>query len=474
MKKTKIICTLGPSTDNEEVLKELMLSGMDVCRLNFSHQTLEEQQVRVDTIKRLREENGLATAILGDTKGPEIRTGLFPDGGIMLADGQSFTLTTKERMGDIDGCFITYKDLPGDVNVGTRILINDGLIELVCESKTETDIVCKVIHGGKVTSKKGINVPDVRLSMPFISEADRRDLEFIAKNDFDYLAASFVRSADDIVVLREELKKFGGEGIRIIAKIENRDGIRNVDEILDVADGIMVARGDMGVEIPFEEIPAVQKELIKQSYLRGKMVVTATQMLESMISNPRPTRAEATDIANAINEGTSAIMLSGETAAGKFPIEALKTMVKIATSAEDSIDYYKQFHTEDNSVMPDNITNAISHATCTTAYDLKAKAIITVTKSGHTAKNISKFRPDTAIIGCTTTEKVRRQLNLVWGVTPLIIDEKKTTEELFNAAAKAAKDAGIATDGDLIVITAGVPVGKSGTTNILKVKIIGE
>ena len=474
MRKTKIVCTMGPSTDNVEVLKEMMLSGMDVCRLNFSHQTLEEQQIRVDTIKNLRDTYGLATAILGDTKGPEIRTGLFPDGGVILCDGDLFTLTTNERMGGKDGCFITYKDLPKDVSIGTRILINDGLIELVCESKSATDITCKVIHGGKVTSRKGINVPGVRLSMPFVSDADRRDIEFIAKNEFDYLAASFVRCADDIKEIKNELKRYGGENVKIIAKIENRDGIENADEILAVSDGIMVARGDMGVEVPFEEIPAIQKELIRKSYLSGKTVITATQMLESMISNPRPTRAEATDIANAINEGTSAIMLSGETAAGKFPVEALKTMVKITESAENAIDYYSQFHTGDKSVMPENITNAISHATCTTAYDLKAKAIITVTKAGQTAKSISKFRPDTRIIGCTTTEEVRRHLNLTWGVTPLTIAEETSTEALFESAERAAKEAGLVEDGDIVVITAGIPVGKTGNTNIIKVQVIGE
>lgn len=473
MRKTKIICTMGPSTDDEKILSKLMQNGMDVCRLNFSHQTLSEQQVRVDTIKRLRDEINPNIAILGDTKGPEIRTGDFPEGGVMLNTGDVFTLTINERMGNSDGCSITYKDLPRDVKVGTKILINDGLIEMVCESKSATDITCRVIHGGKVSSHKGINVPDVHLTVPFISDEDRKDIEFMVENDFDYIAASFVRNADDVREIRSLLRVLGGDKIRIISKIENRDGIKNADEILAVSDGIMVARGDMGVEIPFEEIPAIQKDLIRKSYLAEKQVVTATQMLESMISNPRPTRAEVTDIANAVSEGTSAIMLSGETAAGKFPVEALKTMVKISETSENAIDYYHKFHTEDY-IMPDNITTAVSHATCNMAHDLKAKAIITVTKSGHTARSISKFRTKTPIIGCTTTQKISRHLNLAWGVCPLVIDEETDTESLFNSAVNAAKKAGFIKDGDLVVITAGVPVGRAVNTNMIRAHVVGE
>lgn len=472
MRKTKIICTLGPSTDDENVLREMILSGMDVVRINFSHQTHEVHKKRIDMVKKLRKELGLPIAILADTKGPEIRTGNFPE-PVILEEGQLFTLTTKECEGSKKRCQISFKDLPGDVARGTRILIDDGLIELVVESKTDVDITCRVINGGKVSSHKGINVPDVHLSMPYISSADRSDIRFAVEQDCDFIAASFVRNANDLVQIREELRRVGGENIRIIAKIENADGVANIDQILELTDGVMVARGDMGVEIPFEEIPILQKMLIKKSYGAGKQVITATQMLESMINNPRPTRAETTDIANAIYDGTSAIMLSGETAAGKYPIEAVKTMASIAKRTERSINYVKRFrnHENDNS---HSVTNAISHATCTTVHDLDGRAIITVTKSGETARMLSKYRPAVKIIGCTTDEKVLRQMNLSWGVKPLMVTEKTSTDELFQAAIEASVKANEVNDGDLVAITAGVPVGKSGTTNILKVHVIGE
>lgn len=472
MRKTKIICTLGPSTDNEKVLREMMLAGMDVARINFSHQTHEDQKRRIDMVKKLREELGLPIAIVADTKGPEIRTGNFPE-PVMLEEGQQFILSTKEVDGSSRGCSISFKDLPSDVERGTRILIDDGLIELKVESKTDSDITCRVINGGRVSSHKGINVPDVHLSMPYISSADRSDLRFAVEQGCDFIAASFVRSASDLMQMREELKRVGGEDLRIIAKIENADGVANIDQILELTDGVMVARGDMGVEIPFEEIPILQKMLIRKGYGAGKQVVTATQMLESMITNPRPTRAETTDVANAIYDGTSAIMLSGETAAGKYPVEAVRTMAMIAERTEKSINYIKRFknHEDDDSR---SVTNAISHATCTTVHDLEGRAIITVTKSGQTARMLSKYRPAVKIISCTTDERVQRQMNLSWGVKPLMIAEKKSTDELFQAAIEATINAKEVDDGDLVVITAGVPVGKSGTTNMLKVHVIGE
>lgn len=473
MRKTKIICTLGPSTDDEAVLHDLMISGMDVARFNFSHQGHEEHKKRLDRVCKLRKKYNLPIATLLDTKGPEIRLGTFAGGKAMLETGSTFTLTTEEIIGDEARASITFKQLPGDVQRGTKLLIDDGLIELKVLETTDTEITCQVVYGGPVSDRKSVNVPGTVLSMPYMSDKDRADIKFGVENDFDFIAASFVRTADDVLMLRNELKKNGDSKIRVIAKIENAQGVENIDEILRVSDGIMVARGDMGVEIPFEEIPAVQKKLIKKAYKAGKQVITATQMLETMIKNPRPTRAEMTDIANAIYDGTSAIMLSGETAAGLFPIEAVKTMALIAERTERDIDYKKRFRTREINDVP-NVTNAISHATCTTAHDLGAKAIITVTKSGETAKMISKFRPDCPIISCTTSEKVWRQMNLSWGVIPLMVKEKNSTDELFDHAVETAFHAGLVHNGDLCVITAGVPLGVSGTTNLLKVHIVGD
>lgn len=474
MRKTKIVCTLGPSAQSEDVLRSLMLAGMDVARLNFSHGTHEYHKQNSGIIKKLREELNLPVPLLLDTKGPEIRLGLFKDNKpVDLVAGQTYTLTTEEVEGDIDRVSISFKDLPKDVREGTHILINDGLVEMVVQSITQTDIVCKVLNAGRISNQKGLNVPGVRLSLPFVSEKDKSDLLFGIENDFDFVAASFTRCAADILEIRSILENNGGANIRIIAKIENSDGVDNIDEIIRVADGIMVARGDMGVEIPFEEIPHLQKMIIKKVYKAGKIVITATQMLESMINNPRPTRAEATDVANAIYDGTSAIMLSGETAAGKYPIEAVKTMARIAVRTENDIDYKKLFSLRAPENEP-NVTNAISHATCMTAHDLRASAIITVTKSGQTARNISKFRPACTILGCTPERKVWRQLTLSWGVQPLFVEEVSNTEELFDNCVKAADKAGFVQDGDLVVITAGVPLRISGTTNLLKVQIVGD
>ncbi len=472
MRKTKIVCTIGPATDDDNIMRELISGGMNVARFNFSHGDYEIHRRRFEQIKRIREELNMPVATMLDTKGPEIRLGKFVDNKpVEIKDGDIYTLTTQnvpctEKTGSI-----SFKKLPQDVSVGSRILINDGVIELLAEKITSTDIVCRVIHGGILSNNKGINVPGIKLSMPFISEADMNDLEFGAKMGYDFIAASFVRSSADINYLRKYTHSLGWFNVRIIAKIENLDGVENIDEILEAADGIMVARGDMGVEIPFEQIPAIQKTLIHKGYNAGKQVITATQMLESMISNPRPTRAEITDVANAIYDGTSAIMLSGETAAGAYPVETLRTMALIAKTTEKNINYRSRFANRPPSTNSD-IANAIAHATVTTAHDLNAKAIITVTKAGSTARLISKYRPDAPIISCTTDEDIQRQMNLSWGVTPLVIDEKTNSDELFHEAVNAAKKCGFVREGDTVVLTAGVPLGISGNTNLMRVDVV--
>ncbi len=473
MRKTKIICTLGPATASDEMVRNLMLAGMNVARFNFSHSTHEEHRKRYEQVDRIRRELDLPVATLLDTKGPEIRVGLFEEGRIVLEKGDLFTLTTKEVSGTKEKVSITYKQLPMDIRDGDRILIDDGLIEMHVVSHNETEIVCMVDNGGPVSNRKGINVPGVRLSMPYISEQDRSDIIFGAKLGFDFIAASFARCAEDIEEVRTILGSVDAKNVRIIAKIENAEGVKNIDEILRVADGIMVARGDMGVEIAFEELPGIQKTLIKKAYGAGKMVVTATQMLDSMMHHPRPTRAETTDVANAIYDGTSAIMLSGETAAGAYPIESLKTMAMIAERAENEINYEKRFRSRVATELP-NITNAISHATVTTATDLKAAAILTVTTTGQTARMISKYRPQCPIISGTPDEQSYRQLSLSWGVTPMLIEEKHSEEELFDHAVACAKERGLIKDGDLVCITAGVPLGISGTTNMMRVHIVGD
>ncbi len=473
LRKTKIICTLGPSTDKDGVLKQLMTEGMNVARFNFSHGTHEEQGERLKKVQTLREELNLPVATLLDTKGPEIRLRDIKDGKAQLEAGQKFTLTIEEILGDKDRVSITYQDLVKDVAPGCRILIDDGLIELGVDEVTDTDIVCHVVNGGMISNKKGVNVPNVELSMPYISEKDYEDIVFGIENDFDFVAASFVRTADDVLEIRKIFEEKNCSNINIISKIENMQGVENIDEIIRVSDGIMVARGDMGVEIPLEDVPVIQKMIIKKVIDAGKQVITATQMLDSMMKNPRPTRAEATDVANAIYDGTSAIMLSGETAAGLYPVEALKTMVKIAIRTEQDINYTARFKSRENLSNPD-ITNAISHATCTTANDLKAAAIITVTQSGKTARMISKYRPDCPIIGGSMYPKVCRQLNLSWGVTPLHVELKDNADELFDHAVDAAQAAGLVSMGDITVITGGVPLGVSGTTNILKVHVAGH
>lgn len=474
MRKTKIVCTVGPATDSEEIMRELMLSGMNVARFNFSHGDYEMHKKRFEEVKKLREELGLPIATMLDTKGPEIRLGKFiDDKPVDIKEGDTYTLTTKECLCDDKKGYITFDKLPQDVTVGTRILINDGLVELVAEKISETDIVCRVVYGGTLSNNKGINVPGVALSMPYLSDRDMEDLEFGAKMGFDFIAASFVRTSADVNYLRKFIKSIGWTTPRIIAKIESVDGVENIDEIIEAADGIMVARGDMGVEIPFEKIPAVQKELIKKAYNAGKQVITATQMLESMISNPRPTRAEITDVANAIYDGTSAIMLSGETAAGKHPVEAVKTMARIAETTEEDIDYEHRFNRREVEITS-NIASAISRATVTTAHELGTKAIVTVTKTGSTARLISKYRPHCMIIGCSMNEQVCRQMNLSWGVLPVLCEVKENSDELFAHAVSVSRQAGYIEVGDEVVITAGIPLGIAGTTNMLKVAVVEE
>lgn len=467
MRKTKIICTIGPASDSVECLQQLMLAGMNVARFNFSHGTHEEQKIKYEKVLLAREKVGLPVATLLDTKGPEIRLRDFEGGKAELTAGQRFILTTEETLGTSQKATITYKNLKNDVDKGTTILIDDGLIEMTVEEIRGEEIVCQVVNGGFVSNHKGVNVPGAVLSMPYISDTDREDILFGIETGYDFLAASFARCKEDILEVRRILEEHGSN-MKIIAKIENMQGIQNLEEILDVSDGIMVARGDMGVEIPMEEVPVLQKRMIKLANDRGKHVITATQMLESMIKNPRPTRAEATDIANAIYDGTTAIMLSGESAAGKYPVEAVKTMARIAESAEKDIDYYKRMCRGGNAGEAD-ITTAIAYATCSAAMDVGAAAIITVTLSGFTAQAISRFKPACPIIGCAVNEKVCRQLNLLWGVSPVKVSREETTDALFDAAVSEAKKAGCVKVGDVAVITAGIPLGKAGTTNMIHV-----
>jgi len=468
MRKTKIICTIGPASEQEDKLKELMLAGMNVARFNFSHGTHEEQKIKFERLLRVREELGMPVATLLDTKGPEIRLRDFENGKVELVANQTFILTTEEMLGTSEKASITYKGLKEDIGIGTTILIDDGLIEMRVEDIRGEEIVCRVINGGFVSNHKGVNVPGVALSMPYISDVDRADMIFGMEMGFEFLAASFARTKEDILEIREIAKEYNSD-IKIIAKIENMQGIQNLEEILEVSDGIMVARGDMGVEIPLEEVPVLQKKMIKMANTQGKHVITATQMLESMIKNPRPTRAEATDIANAIYDGTTAIMLSGESAAGLYPVEAVKTMARIAECAEEDIDYRNRMIQRGNMVKKDDITTAIAYATCSTAMDLNASAIITVTMSGFTASAISRFKPDCQIIGCGMNERVCAQLNLLWGVKPILLKKESDTEQLFNDSVQAAKEAGYIKSGDRVVITAGVPLGIKGRTNMIRV-----
>lgn len=472
IRKTKIVCTMGPNLFEKHLIAPLMKAGMNVARFNFSHGTYETHQHYYDEVCRIRDELGLPVATMLDTKGPEIRVRSFKNGRVTLQNGQLFTLTTDEVEGDEERVSITYKELPQDIAVGSSILIDDGLIGMQVERIDGADIVCRVLNGGVVSNNKGVNIPNAHLSMPFISEKDHQDILFAIKNGYDFIAASFTRCADDIMQIRHILQENNCHTINIIAKIENMEGVENIDEILRVVDGVMVARGDLGVEVPLEDVPSLQKKLIQRGIAAGKPVITATQMLDSMIKNPRPTRAEATDVANAIYDGTSAVMLSGESAVGAYPVEAVETMVRIALRAEADMDYIRRF-SRDTSASTD-ITNAISHATVTSAHDLNASAIITVTKSGSTARILSRYRPACVIVGCTTEKHVWRQLALSWGTVPLMIAEESNTDDLFEHAVDAAVQNGLVHDGELVVLTAGVPLGISGTTNLMKVHVVGH
>lgn len=471
-RKTKIICTLGPAVDSDDIVRSLMLSGMNVCRLNFSHGSYEEHQQRIDRVKRLREELNLPVALLLDTKGPEIRTGCFENGKVHLEEGDKVVITTYDILGTSKKFSISYKELADDIEVGSRILIDDGLIELKVDKITKKDIHCTVQNSGSISDRKSINVPDAKLCLPSLTKKDKEDILFAVKNDFDFIAASFVRKAKDVQVIKRVLDSADCHNIEIISKIENKEGIDNFDEILKVSHGIMVARGDLGVEIPAAEVPSVQKKCIQQCHRAGKISITATQMLDSMIRNPRPTRAEVSDVANAIYDGTSAVMLSGETASGKYPVEALNMMVEVAIKTESCINYWRRFEERQIPMIP-SVGNAISHATCTTAMDINASAIVTLTHAGKTARLLSRFRPGCPIISTTVFPKVQRQLNLSWGIMPFLVPEVQTTDELFEEGKQCATKSGILSSGDLIVMTGGTPIGMSGTTNTIKVQTIG-
>ena len=472
MRKTKIICTLGPSTDKGDVLRELIANGMNVARFNFSHGSYEEHGGRLANLKALREELGKPVAALLDTKGPEIRLKEFKNGVEMLEAGQTFTLTTREVEGTKEICSITYKDLPHDVHEGGTIMLDDGLIMLRIEKVTDTDITCTVLNSGKIKTKKGVNVPGVHLSMPYLSQKDREDIIFGIQNGFDFIAASFVRTAQDVYDIRNLLNEYDSN-IRIIAKIENREGVNNIDSILSAADAVMVARGDLGVEIDFTELPGIQKSIIDRSFSFGKPIVTATQMLDSMMVNPRPTRAEISDVANAIYDGTSAIMLSGETAAGAYPVEALKTMSAIAERTENE-PHYRDERFKDAAHGQISVSDATAHAACLTARDVNAAAIVTVSESGNTARLLSKYRPTQPIIACVMNEQVQRQLSLSWGITTLLMGPAKSTDELIEMSTALAQKNGYLHNGELAVVTAGVPVGVSGTTNMIKIHMVGN
>ncbi len=472
MRKTKIICTLGPSTDKEGVLRDLIANGMNVARFNFSHGSHEEHLGRLEKLKALREELGKPVAALLDTKGPEIRLKDFKNGVENLVAGQTFTLTTRDVEGTNEICSITYKDLPMDVEPNGTIMLDDGLIKLQVQTVNDTDIVCTVLNSGKIKNKKGVNVPGVHLSMPYMSQRDKDDIIFGIQQGYDFIAASFVRTAQDVYDIRNLLNQYDSN-IRIIAKIENREGVNNIDSILAAADAVMVARGDLGVEIDFTELPGIQKTIIERSFSFGKPIVTATQMLDSMIVNPRPTRAEISDVANAIYDGTSAIMLSGETAAGAYPVEALKTMSAIAERTEQE-GFHLRGRTMDSNPGKISVSDATAHAACLTARDVNAAAIVTVSESGTTARLLSKYRPQQPIIACVMREQVQRQLSLSWGITPLTMSLAHSTDELIEMSTALAKENGYLHNGELAVVTAGVPVGVSGTTNMIKIHMVGN
>lgn len=473
MRKTKIVCTIGPSSESLPALKQLIAAGMNVARLNFSHGDYEEHGNRIKNIRQACRELNKTVAILLDTKGPEIRTGKLKEDSYELVQDEHIVLTTEEIIGDDKRISVTYKDLPRDVQVGSTILIDDGLIGLSVVDIRGSEIECRIVNGGTIKSKKGVNVPGVCISLPGITEKDASDIIFGIQQGVDFIAASFVRKASDVLEIRQLLEEHNASHIQIISKIENREGVDNLDEILEVSDGLMVARGDLGVEIPAEEVPLVQKLMIKKCNYVGKPVITATQMLDSMQRNPRPTRAEASDVANAIFDGTDAIMLSGETAAGKYPVESVLTMSRIAERAESALEYREMFLRQ-STAQQTTITEAISQSVANSALDLDARAIITPTESGYTARMVSKYRPKSPIVAVTPNEQVVRRLSLVWGVLPIKGEHVPNTDDLFQHAVDNAIKAGLIRLGDLVIITAGVPVGRSGTTNLMKVHHVGE
>lgn len=468
MRKTKIVCTIGPSSESLENTKKLIMAGMNVARLNFSHGDYEEHGNRINIIRQASQELGKSVAILLDTKGPEIRTGKLAVEPIELVQDEYITLTTEEILGDKDRISITYDNLPKDVQSGSTILIDDGLIGLTVVDVQGTEIKCRIVNGGTIKSKKGVNVPGVNISLPGITEKDANDIIFGIEQGIDFIAASFVRKASDVIEIRELLSKHNADHIKIISKIENQQGVDNLDEILEASDGLMVARGDLGVEIPAEEVPLVQKMMIQKCNRAGKPVITATQMLDSMQRNPRPTRAEASDVANAIIDGTDAIMLSGETAAGKYPVESVLTMSRIAEKTESSLDYREMF-LKQRIAQETSITEAISQSVAISALDLNAKAIISSTETGYTARVVSKYRPEAPIIAVTTEDRTMRQLALTWGVVPVKGQLATSTDEMFEYAVQGGVKSGLVKEGDLVVITAGVPLGRSGSTNLVKV-----
>ena len=471
MRKTKIICTMGPAVDDEEKLRALILAGMDAARFNFSHGTHESHLATLTKVKRVRDEMGVALATILDTKGPEIRIRTFENGPVTLEEGAAFTLTTREVPGDGSCVSVTYLDLHKELSPGCRVLIDDGLIELQVREIRGQDIECTVVSGGPLSSNKSINIPDVHIHLPSLTEKDREDLRFAVEQDFDFVAASFVRKASDVEDIRACLREHGGEHVRIISKIENREGVENLDEIIAASDGLMVARGDLGVEIPACEVPILQKEMITKTRMAGKPVITATQMLDSMIRNPRPTRAEVSDVANAVFDGTSCVMLSGETASGKYPLEAVETMVDTIRAAEQATDYWERFQSA--SFKPGrSINEAVTHTCCLTAMDLAADAILTPTQTGHSARMISRFRPACPIVALTTTERARRQLAISWGVRPLLAGYVDSTDRLFSMCVQTALKEGAVEGGQTVVITAGVPIGRAGSTNLIKAQVV--
>ena len=471
-KKTKIVCTLGPVSQSEETLTKLIENGLNVCRFNFSHGSHEEHKERMDIVKKVRDELKKPVAILLDTKGPEIRTGNFADPEVFLEEGSKFIITMADVIGNKEICTVSYKGLAEDVVEGDTILIDDGLVGLKVENVVGEEIHCVVENSGIVKNHKGVNVPGVKINLPALTPKDISDIEFGITQGIDFIAASFVRKASDVLAIREVLENNNATDIQIISKIENQEGVDNLDEILQVSDGLMVARGDLGVEIPTEDIPIVQKQMIKKCNALGKPVITATQMLDSMIRNPRPTRAEVTDVANAIYDGTDAIMLSGETAAGKYPVEAVKVMAAIAKRIEETLDYDTILRSK--GLNNTNVTDAISYATCTTAKSLTASGIVTSTSSGYTARMVSKFRPKTPIIAATPNERTSRQLSLSWGVYTVMCEQAENTDDLIDNSIEASKNEGYIHEGELVVITTGVPTGVSGTTNLIKVQVISE